>query len=111
MHPSTPSGGANSRSVCLTTATRSANGGITINGGCPNFPDNVKCCKTSGCDDCSSFCTWTGSGNECGPLGGVLITAICPRPSNYQFCNYGACMGVKVAAMWKCGSVFGLRWE
>ncbi|KAH8744398.1 hypothetical protein F5882DRAFT_423572 [Hyaloscypha sp. PMI_1271] len=85
------SGSANVRGICLSTSTCTSNGGTYKSGACPNDPSNIKCCFISGCIDSSSFCTWTGTNNECSGIPqSVFVTNHCPGPSNYQCCNYGA---------------------
>jgi len=56
----TPAGGANSRSICVSTAVCRKYGGTYVNNKCPNDPADIKCCSVDNCLDSSSFCTWTG---------------------------------------------------
>jgi len=56
----TPAGGANSRSICVSTSVCRSYGGTYVNNKCPNDPADIKCCSVDNCLDSSSFCTWTG---------------------------------------------------
>lgn len=55
-----PAGGANSRSICVSTSVCRSYGGTYVNNKCPNDPADIKCCSVDNCLDSSSFCTWTG---------------------------------------------------
>ncbi|KAF3768979.1 hypothetical protein M406DRAFT_243966, partial [Cryphonectria parasitica EP155] len=55
--------------ICISTATCSDYGGSYITGGCPNDPNNIKCCvvgleKSASTDPCggSSYCSWNNLG-------------------------------------------------
>ncbi|KAH8587578.1 hypothetical protein B0O99DRAFT_395236 [Bisporella sp. PMI_857] len=87
----TPAGGANSRSICISTSVCRSYGGTYVNNRCPDDPADIKCCSVDNCLDNSSFCTWTGANNECeGIPQAVFVSGYCPGGSNYKCCNYGA---------------------
>ena len=54
--------------ICVTTSTCSSYSGSNIVGGCPNDPNNVRCCViglagSSSVNPCGgiSYCTWTSN--------------------------------------------------
>src|ERR1700737_15997 len=55
-------------SICLYTSTCDQYHGSRFVGGCPNDPADVQCCTINNCIDNSSFCTWTGTNNQCGGI-------------------------------------------
>jgi len=71
--------------VCVTTATCSASGGVTITGGCPSDPSDVKCCSKTTCANGSSGnCRWT---SDCA---GTTVSNQCPGPSAFKCCSSNA---------------------
>ncbi|KAF2836561.1 hypothetical protein M501DRAFT_939388 [Patellaria atrata CBS 101060] len=67
--------------VCVTTTTCSSGGGVTINGGCPSDPANVKCCSKASCGASPGNCRWT---SDCG---GSSVSNLCPGPAGFKCCQ------------------------
>ncbi|KXJ90361.1 hypothetical protein Micbo1qcDRAFT_226264 [Microdochium bolleyi] len=71
--------------ICVATSTCKKYKGTTVNDGCPNDGDDIKCCWISSCyDGRSSHCQWTSQKCE----GGVFVPDQCPGNSNYKCCDY-----------------------
>ncbi|KAI8623448.1 hypothetical protein F5Y19DRAFT_458434 [Xylariaceae sp. FL1651] len=80
----TATGSYLSNGICIDTGTcNSYSRGSYITGGCPNDPNNIKCCYIQGCTDSTSYCGWTSNG-----CSGPFQPGFCPGPSNYECCNY-----------------------
>ncbi|KAF2871152.1 hypothetical protein BDV95DRAFT_607427 [Massariosphaeria phaeospora] len=68
--------------VCVSTATCSSSGGVTITGGCPRDPADVKCCSKPSCS--GGNCRWS---SDCA---GTSVSNQCPGPSAFKCCSSGA---------------------
>ncbi|KAK3368384.1 hypothetical protein B0H63DRAFT_565082 [Podospora didyma] len=78
-------GSGGSAGVCVTTATCSASGGVTISGGCPSDASDVKCCSKASCSNGSAGnCRWT---SDCA---GTVVSNQCPGPSAFKCCSSAA---------------------
>ncbi|KAK3315730.1 hypothetical protein B0H66DRAFT_270187 [Apodospora peruviana] len=75
------SGGA--AGVCVTSATCSDNGGVTISGACPWDSGDIKCCTKASCNS-GGNCRWT---SDCA---GTSASNFCPGPSGFKCCSSSA---------------------
>lgn len=70
--------------VCVTTATCSSNGGVTISGGCPSDPADVKCCSKTSCGASPGNCRWN---SDCAS---TSLSNQCPGPGAFKCCQSSA---------------------
>ncbi|KAH7033735.1 uncharacterized protein B0I36DRAFT_212939, partial [Microdochium trichocladiopsis] len=70
--------------ICVSTATCEKYDGTTVNNGCPNDGNDIKCCWITSCyDGRSSNCQWKNQQCESG-----VKTGYCPGKENYQCCDF-----------------------
>ncbi|KAK3368614.1 hypothetical protein B0H63DRAFT_78561 [Podospora didyma] len=77
--------------ICISTSKCNDYGGQYITGGCPNDPNDIKCCRIDEAigDGCApnnagySYCTWTANGCS----GGSWLNNRCPGGDNYKCCK------------------------
>lgn len=98
--------------VCVKTSTCSAEGGVTINGGCPKDPADVKCCSKPKCSTSPGNCRWV---SDCA---GSSLSGQCPGPGAFKCCKspergfggYGAPTIPSTSSGCKAVAIAGAKW-
>ncbi|KAH7385876.1 hypothetical protein BKA66DRAFT_440540 [Pyrenochaeta sp. MPI-SDFR-AT-0127] len=98
--------------VCVKTSTCSAEGGVTINGGCPKDPADVKCCSKPKCSTSPGNCRWV---SDCA---GSSLSGQCPGPGAFKCCKspergfggYGAPTIPSTSSGCKQVAINGAKW-
>ncbi|KAF2257897.1 hypothetical protein CC78DRAFT_563255 [Lojkania enalia] len=70
--------------VCVSTASCSSSGGVSISGACPSDPADVKCCSKPSCGASPGNCRWT---SDCAASS---LSNLCPGPSGFKCCQSSA---------------------
>lgn len=70
--------------VCVKKSDCDSSNGVTIDGGCPSDPADVKCCSKPKCGASPGNCRWV---SDCA---GESVSNQCPGPGSFKCCQSAA---------------------